>query len=397
MGSYAGLHVKGQELIWWKNGLSPIATSLFTKGDIKSGTGKAGLDLIRKYCPARYGDDFTEEDLDWEVVLAVVDIATLRQRLSIFGYSKKIFDETIANAIAETQESLDDAEENMRAYYAKHLNALKNIQDNTTPLSDISYELFERLGLYDELLQIWTAIQHEDISDTDVAVIDLDDLVEGGWLNEEYANSESDYLIPEGYFTPEVPIIITEGVTDERFLEKSLKVIYPKLNKNVKFLDADFKPERSADSAVKLIKSFASAGISNRILVVLDNDAAGSDAIKNLPATLPSNIKVIQYPRLEWLKSYPTIGPQGEVEMDINGLAGSIEMYLGADVLRDESGELVRVQWQGFVSRVGKYQGSLIDKVGVQNRFDKKDTQDTALWADLKYVWDYIIYELSSL
>lgn len=308
-----------------------------------------------------------------------------------------LFDETITDAVRDREQSIEEADDNMRDYYTKKLQTLKKIQNNTISLADISYKLFESIDLYDEMLQIWTVLQHDDIKDTDIVVIDLDDLVEGGWLDDELSNSDSDYLIPEGYFMPEIPIIITEGVTDERFLKKSLEVIYPKLINNVKFLDSDFKPERSADSAIKLIKSFASAGISNRILVVLDNDAAGSDALMNLPSSLPNNFKVIQYPKLDWLKKYPTIGAQGEVVMDINGLAGSVEMYLGDDVLKDKSGELVRVQWQGYMSRIGKYQGSLLDKAGVQKRFDTKDIADASKWSDLKFVWDYIIEELSQL
>jgi hypothetical protein len=396
MGSYAGLHIKGQELIWWKNGLSPIATSLFTKNDIVRGTGNAGYELIQKYCPTQYSD-LKEEDLEWEVVLAIVDIATLRQRLAIFGYSQKKFDDTIALAIRESERSLKEARDDMREYYAKELEDLKKIQNNETQLDEISYKLFEHLMIYDELLQIWTVLQHKDVKDDDVAVIDLDDLVEGGWLDDEFANTDSDHLIVEGYFKPEVPIVITEGVSDGRFLQKSLAVIYPKLVPNVKFLDSDFKPERSASSAVKLVKSFASAGISNRILVILDNDAAATDAMKDLPKSLPANIKVIQYPGLEWLKNYPTIGAQGEVVMDINGLAGSIEMYLGADILHDKSGKLVRVQWQGYMSRIKKYQGSLVDKGSVQKRFDDKDTTDIAKWDDLKFVWDHVINKLSDL
>jgi hypothetical protein len=376
--------------------LSPIATSLFTKDDILRGTGKDGVELIRQYELSRYGNDYTEEDLDWEIMLAIVDVATLRQRLAIFGYGQELFDTSIAEAIESTRESLSGANSDMKDYYKAELDVLKKLQSNKLPLKDISYKLLENLMIYDEMVVIWAVLQNPEIVDSDVAVIDLDDLVEGGWLDDELANTDSDYLLSEGHFVPELPIIITEGVSDERFLQKSLEVIYPKLVSNVRFLDSDFKPERSASSAIKLVKSFASAGISNRILVILDNDAAASDAMKDIPISLPKNIKIIQYPMLEWLKKYPTIGAQGEVEMDINGLAGSIEMYLGKDTLTDKSGKLVRVQWQGYMSRVKKYQGSLLDKGGVQDRFNDKDENDPSKWSDLKSVWDYIIEQLST-
>lgn len=397
MGSYSGLYIRGQELLWWKNGLSPIATGLFTKSDIERGKGEDSARLIKKYGLTRYSGDHTAEDLDWEIVLAVVDVATLRQRLSIFGYNKALFDENMSQAIQECRQSLDEADKDMRAHYAEQLDTLEKIKNNRIPLADLSYKSLERWGFYDEMVTIWAVLQNPDINDSDVAIIDLDDLVEGGWLDDEFANTDSDYLLPEGYFTPQVPIIITEGVSDERFLQKSLEVIYPKLVNNVRFLDSDFKPERSASSAVKLVKSFASAGINNRILVILDNDAAACDAIRDLPWSLPKNIKVIQYPKLEWLNRYPTIGAQGEVVMDVNGLAGSIEMYLGKETLTDESGKLVRIQWQGYINRVKKYQGTLLDKAGVQKRFDEKDEKSLDDWHDLKQVWDFIIESLSKI
>ena len=48
---------------------------------------------------------------------------------------------------------------------------------------------------------------------------------------------------------------------------------------------------------------------------------------------LPDHYSVLHYPDIEIARSYPTLGPTGLSEMNVNGLAGSIEMYLGADVL----------------------------------------------------------------
>ena len=46
--------------------------------------------------------------------------------------------------------------------------------------------------------------------------------------------------------------------------------------------------------------------------------------------------------------------------MNLNGLAGLIEMYMGKDILTGNDGNLELVQWGGYMSRVNKYQGSLI-------------------------------------
>jgi hypothetical protein len=48
----------------------------------------------------------------------------------------------------------------------------------------------------------------------------------------------------------------------------------------------------------------------------------------------------MQYPEIDIARDYPTLGTNGLSHMDVNGLAGSIELYLGADVLRDSDGVL---------------------------------------------------------
>ena len=57
--------------------------------------------------------------------------------------------------------------------------------------------------------------------------------------------------------------------------------------------------------------------------------------------------------------------------MNINGLACSIELYLGKDVLTKE-GQLIPVQWKGYDQTLEKYQGEIIDKAGVQKLFETK-------------------------
>lgn len=397
MGSYAGLHVKGQELIWWKSGLSPMIASLFTKDEIHRATGPEGYDLLKTYDLLKRYEDLKPDDIEREIALAVIDVATLKQRLSIYGYSKRIFDETIDQEILRLKEYIDEPDDkyDLKNHYRRELKKYESIKNGSISTSEMSYKLFEQIDFYNEAARIWAVIQHKDIDDSDVAVIDLDDLIEGGWLNEELENEDSSFLVTMEDFIPDMPVLITEGVTDKRILEKSLSVIYPKLVSNVKFLDMDFKPENGVSSVVKMVRSFAAAGIRNRILLILDNDSAASEALMALPKNLPSNIKVIQYPNLKMLKNYPTIGPQGAVNMDVNGLAGSIEMFVGKDVLADKSGDLEVVQWGGYMAKVKKYQGSLLNKEAVQKRFDSKDVAKLENWSDLKFLWDYIIHNLS--
>ena len=58
--------------------------------------------------------------------------------------------------------------------------------------------------------------------------------------------------------------------------------------------------------------------------------------------------------------------------MDVNGLAGSLEIYLGEDALRGDDSVFSPVQWTGYDRRVRAYQGEILDKQNVLDRFAEK-------------------------
>jgi hypothetical protein len=84
---------------------------------------------------------------------------------------------------------------------------------------------------------------------------------------------------------------------------------------------------------------------------------------------LPQNFRVLQLPYLTFAARYPTLGPAGQLELDVNGSACSIELYLGQSALTEQSGGLVPVQWTGYDKSLSRYQGELTDKHGVQKRY----------------------------
>lgn len=386
MSSYASFYINGQELLHWNDGFSQIVDGLYTKDDIVRGRGKGGVRLIKQYGLSMYDNAYTEDDVDWEIALAVIDVATLKQRLSIYGYNAQLFNESLDAHIERLIKWCNNVSNEMKMDYEDKIKQANDLKTNKISLEDLSYELFRQIDFNNELIAIWGVVHYEGVKDSDIAVLDISDLAEAGWL---------DYELDDFITVP--PIILTEGITDIKTLKKALHVIYPKLESNVRFLDTSFRPETNATAIVKMIKSFAAAGINNRILAILDNDAAASEAMASLPRNLPNNIKVIQYPELDLMTSYPTIGPQGEINMNINGLAGSIEMYMGKDILTGNDGNLELVQWGGYMNRVKKYQGSLINKDAVGSRFKGKDAADVNKWQDLRYLWDYIIDNLSTL
>jgi hypothetical protein len=135
----------------------------------------------------------------------------------------------------------------------------------------------------------------------------------------------------------------------------------------------EFRVGGGAGSLANLVKAFSGAGIVNRVIALFDNDTVSEVALAALrQIKVPKNIVPMTLPEYPALRSYPTLGPSGLVPMDVNGMAASIELYLGDDVLRDTGGKLSPIQWTGYEASVGRYQGSLLDKAGVQERFRAK-------------------------
>jgi len=169
-------------------------------------------------------------------------------------------------------------------------------------------------------------------------------------------------------------LILTEGSTDTEILKRSIRLLYPHLEQYYSFVDFESSYIQGGSGALtNTIKAFIGAGINNRIIGVYDNDTAGNSSMKLLTKLqLPHNLRIIKYPHLSLATSYPTMGPNGLTQLDINGLACSIELYLGLDVLNDDKGTKVPIQWTGFDKGIARYQGEIINKNAIQNQFFKK-------------------------
>ena len=225
-------------------------------------------------------------------------------------------------------------------------------------------------------------------------------------------------LIDSGYYKPDEPvcfnaarsnindslqfqtiIILTEGVSDSNILSSALKLLYPKIASYFSFLDFDsFKAEGGSAILEKTVKAFAAAGISNKMIALFDNDAAGVASTQRLAKRpLPPNVRIINLPTIPLAASYPTIGPQGCTDEDVNGRACSIEMYLGTDILISDSKDLTKVEWKGFEQQINAYQGELLRKAEIQKMFYKKAALATEKgmleehdWSGLKLVFESI-------
>jgi len=164
--------------------------------------------------------------------------------------------------------------------------------------------------------------------------------------------------------------LLTEGITDSRILSTSLSGFYPEARDLYSFVDFEgFRVEGGASPLARLLRGFAGAGLTDRFIAIFDNDAAGHEALISLKRiALPSNIRAIALPNLEFARDYPTIGPTGKLNADINGAAVSIESFLGRDAL-SRDGELRPVRWSQWNSKAERYQGEIEGKPEVSERY----------------------------
>lgn len=253
--------------------------------------------------------------------------------------------------------------------YDQYLAEIKSIIDSKEKTYDqLNINLREsltsgELGIYGLSLDSHLHSILSVLSDNGFIEYDLTDVINGGWVKLAEAKSV-DY---------ERIIILTEGKTDVEFISKSIEKLYPHLKDYYHFIDFDeYKVESSASALVKLITSFAAANVKHPIIALFDNDTAGLKEMKKLTSkTVPPNIKILKFPDITLAKKYPTVGPTGKKKMNVNGLACSIEMYFGVDVLT-RNNELIPVQWKGFDDKEKKYQGEIADKKFVQETFRMK-------------------------
>ncbi|MEU0354347.1 hypothetical protein [Streptomyces cyaneofuscatus] len=197
--------------------------------------------------------------------------------------------------------------------------------------------------------------------------------------------------------TQDAPLLVlTEGPTDARLLAAGMEVTHPHLQGYVTFFDfAAASAEGGVAQLAKTVSAFIAAGVANRFVALADNDTEAHAGLANLKKqALPKRCRVLHYPPLAALKTYPTLGPYEDdpVPADINGRAGCLEMYLGRDVLQSESLTLMPVQWRSWNPKLRRYQGSLadLDKRTAQDRFLRKVHQHHAGHASGREDWDGI-------
>ncbi len=229
--------------------------------------------------------------------------------------------------------------------------------------------------------------------------LDIGDLINGGYVDPTEKICETrraPHLQWRSDLQPTV--IVAEGSTDVTVLKRSLQRLYPHLTDYFTFFDHDGPSvDGGAGYLVKFLRAFAAARINTNILAIFDNDAAGLEAFNVASKVpLPANITVTKLPNIEIARSYPTIGPQGEHSIDVNGTAASIELFLGRHNLLADGGSLIPVVWSNYVQAARAYQGAIAEKRKVFERFlDETNANNSSehyrsRFPELVTLWEHI-------
>ncbi|MER6790778.1 HEPN/Toprim-associated domain-containing protein [Amycolatopsis mediterranei] len=356
------------------------------------------------------------------------DAATLRERLAVLGFGdgriKKAFvdirDQDLAykSSYRSSLNWSEDYERDLKKKLDRHMAYLRNLSYGRWKMElaacvsgglDIQSDTIEDRpwlpeGYIDHLVSLGAICLH--LRDDDVLMLDMNPLVEPNHIAAHLDEPIDDRPVTIIVESPSPVIVITEGVFDVYALQSAIDILKPHLKKCVRFLDYEMKHEGSVSSAIRTVRSFAAAGVSNRVVALLDNDSAAHQEVLTLAGIdLPAGYRVLHYPDLEIARAYPTLGPQGRSIMDVNGLAGSIEMYLGSDVLKADGEDFEPVQWTGYQAKIKRYQGEITNKKKVQNIFREKvlvaKKYPTSLglqdWSGLELILRHLIVALAEI
>lgn len=411
MGSYTDLSVGGYPVLETKSYASLEALTIFRESD------KAIVD--RKIADRNvlvWGEpDLRDKDETEQAFVYRASVLVVKARLNVMGFTlgrvqqdfHSIRDSEIAKYTSWLEEEEGEGEggfensfnehikgkiELLRSIsFPKYLEALRKITSQNKRIYELKRDGFlsnDPIARYiaadDEgfefgffcndvrsLIRAFCEISQEE---TDV-IQDLTEVMHAGYYqtDDEAANDAVDSLTA-GYPETARQIILTEGSTDAHILDHAMTLLYPHLRDYYSFLD--FESSRSSGGAgqlASLVKAFAGTGIKNRVIALFDNDTAGREAASALRlVSLPSNIRVTHYPEADYLKSYDTIGPTGSLIADVNRVAASIELYLGHDVLLEPNGDRLPVQWKGYSEALCSYQGEVLHKSKIRDRFMEK-------------------------
>ena len=353
-----------------------------------------------------------DEVYDEEKVYYRTSVGTLKQRLDILGYNiptlKYIFEESKHRRIDDFEDVDDDTSydydepvfESKKDYknfidsfnFETYLIKLNSLYKNKIPLffDEIFKEQTKQKLSSDNYLKFLVSEYHQDdyflglyncdyryalrgllekINKNTIVELDISSLVYSGY----YSNDEK--LTDKSLDVNSKTIIFTEGKYDTDIIKRCLGLLYPEYFDYFSFLDLDsIKIELNASRIVTYLKSFISAGITNKVIMIFDNDTEGNYFKQELnKIAIPNNFCVKSYPDINFANNYLCMGPNGLENSNVNGKACSIEMYLPKEVLTTDKKEVRPIRWKNYNEKLKQYHGGYSDndKSIIQKEFEK--------------------------
>ncbi|MGB1205807.1 MAG: HEPN/Toprim-associated domain-containing protein [Chitinophagales bacterium] len=384
MGSISQLIIKGHPILSLKNGYNhKVVNLLFT---IKDLVNEARSESDRNF--KVWGDAYKKSKKIEKITSFKTTARICKDRLSIFGIShskaKNEYNKAIKNYVESEKETYEQSKVKKEKSWI-YSDTLPSFEDYTQTIKEtinnpiINYEVlidresnhenFKNYVLSRELIidnldiriGLWIIISV--LEGEDQIEYDINDVLKEGWINiDDVKNINNEKII-----------LLTEGKTDTEFISACLKCNFNHIENFYHFMDFNAsKYEANASRLAQTLKAFVGSGISNKIIALFDNDTAGKKELKTLKeVNFPKNIVAFSYPNIELAETYPTKGPSGEQILNVNGLAGSIELYLGEDCLKIDN-RLTPILWSNYVKQLNAYQGSVMNKKQIQDKFRDK-------------------------
>lgn len=412
LGSYTEFMIEDMPLVVSKSYAISDIMLIFRESDKKLFQRK--ISMRSKLVWGNIEDDETEEVFQYEC-----DLQLIKDRLNLFGYNfesiKNKFESIKNEFINERyllllednsfkpminelrQLEFYDYFEYLKFYFynrynlPKSENYLYNLLNDQISYGDkeiftFTYDIFEILIIFSEILNSGEKV-----------IQDLTEVKNAGYYKStDNVVNDCEKELYGSLKVAEQIYIFTEGSSDKVILETSLKLLYPHLYEYFSFVDyQESKLDGGAPMLTKIVKAFIGSRMQNKILAIYDSDTAALESIQSLnKLKLPKNIKFTQYPDINLLKKYPTVGPSGKSHENIYKLAASIELYLGIDCLTcNTSNDLYPVVWTGYNKTLSQYQGEVTEKSKIyENYLNKtkifnKIEQD---WSGLEAIWQHI-------
>ncbi len=365
MGSYATLYVDGYPVLLTKNAVLPEQMTVFRESDrgtlFKQSTGTSRVAWSDEL-PSRTDDRVFSDVYDSRVWMVAQRLDIMGFTLARAGRDYEDCREGEMEAVADGDYYDDDERDTELAKwraldYDSYVAGLRSVVTQGLAWWDVARSRMDGEPRQLTVIEEHILDEHSDyllgylgadfrgllrivcdIVDRDARVVqDITDLIQGGWLEPHDAVCEQAIeSLLEGYPENASRIVLTEGSTDAMYLSSALKLLYPHLAEYYVFFDFhSFSSRGGTAHLATAIRAFAAAGIANRIVALFDNDGVGLDEMERLSKTaLPPNIALMNYPDLDALEAYPVLEGDKCSHRNVNGVAASIELYLGDDVLR---------------------------------------------------------------